>query len=242
MHRVNGLSTVHSVQVQRYMLRLAAPGRRTLSRIIMAAHHPTRRTQIFQDVFSRHERPQDPVLPPTPEVRARSYASIEAHESRSPSLISSLPAHSDNHTSQRQIPGEIEDRALKRTRPSTSEHEPKRVLQVHQGSPWTRHKRLGTLIQGSSVLSICAPKEPFLDMVMFKETESEPGSTETEVLKKLSHINIIALNHAFRKENKMFLGFEYYRHTLQELLHVHLPMQEVQIKVVARSVCKTPFT
>ena len=83
---------------------------------------------------------------------------------------------------------------------------------------------------------MCAPKEDFLDLIMFEELDKKAGTTKFDLLKNLSHSNIIKLKHAFINDNLVYLGLEYCRHTVQELIHVHIPLEEYHIRVLAKSV------
>ena len=59
---------------------------------------------------------------------------------------------------------------------------------------------------------MCAPKEDFLDVIIFEELKKKVGTAKFDLLKNLSHLNIIKLKHAFIHDNMVYMGLEYCRH------------------------------
>ena len=85
-------------------------------------------------------------------------------------------------------------------------------------------------------MEVCTSRANFRDLLMFKEVEEELGSKELRILEELSHPNVIRVRQVFAWQDRVFMGLEYFRFTLQELLQVHLDMVEDQIQVIAKSV------
>lgn len=213
----------------------------------MPQNQPPRYTQLLEGIYEPNPRPQAAILPPplpqatvlppplpisvTEETLSQARASEENtkidESPRSPGADLSRAKSGDDN----QVPGR-----LKRKSSSSVTSDCNQVQMVHKASPWIHGLKLGELTQGACCWSIRAPKEQFRDIVMFKEKEEEAGRKELDILTKIFHPNVVRIRHAYSYEGSIYLGFEYCRHTLHEMLHVHLKMQEAQIKVVARSV------
>ena len=195
----------------------------------------------WQEIFVRAPRPQEPSLPHVP-TKVRLAQQINAGEASSRTPLSiPLPTYKRKTSEDfsRENQAELLSRPTKRMRPlgeSTINHDRAPLVIMRMQSPWQTVKRLGVFKQGSTRWTICAPKEDFLDLIMFEELDKKAGITKFNLLKNLSHPNIIKLKHAFIHDNLVYLGLEYCRHTVQELIHVHIPLEEYHIRVLAKSV------
>ena len=95
--------------------------------------------------------------------------------------------------------------------------------------------RLGDLVQGNQPWTICVDKGTN-GIVMVKRLEAKKGKAKLATFQLLRHRNISQISQVFLDDNWMYLGYEYSRFTLEEILHVHIRLQERQIQVVAISV------
>ncbi|KAI9717984.1 MAG: hypothetical protein M1828_007020 [Chrysothrix sp. TS-e1954] len=196
-----------------------------------------RRTRDMQPIFQRMVRPQEPTLPGGVPTK-RNLDLLNTGTIDVPA-IPTLPAP---------VASPLRDRSIVPKRSSSADTELRKVklrrvdldfrnVTLVNSSPWQGGKRLGVLTQDSSQYTIWTPNKSYLDMLLFKASNDEvQAKVELETLSTLSHVNIVKLRSAYRWENQIYLGLEYCRYTLQELLHVHLPFEEVQIRLVAQTV------
>ena len=195
---------------------------------------PMRDSEYFRDVFERSQRPQEPSLPvlPTAARLAHTKARDAVSLRHSPPDDDRVAVHHGHRLSGGPTSGE--DTRQNRDSRVT----PRCQIVRRSGKPWQSPHvtRLGTLIQGSSKQEVCTSRENFGDLLMFKELEEELGSKELRTLEELSHPNIIRVRQVFALQDCIFLGLEYFRFPLQEVLQVHLDMVEDQIQVIAKSV------
>lgn len=110
------------------------------------------------------------------------------------------------------------------------------TVEISQSSPWTVLSPLGELSQGSLQFVLCMKRSNKADLIMMKRDSLMNIRGELEVLQSLSHPKIDNLISAFIHEDKIYLGFEYLRCTLEDLLHVHLPFEEPQLEIISSSV------
>ncbi|KAF2257506.1 hypothetical protein CC78DRAFT_588461 [Lojkania enalia] len=73
-------------------------------------------------------------------------------------------------------------------------------------------------------------------LIMVKKLDRVVGIKEEKVLEQINHKNIIHLNYVLEDADSLFLGFEYCRVTLREILHVHLRLEELHLQYIARSI------
>ena len=100
--------------------------------------------------------------------------------------------------------------------------------------PWKTLSLQGELLQGKSKWHLCIHDGL---MVMVKSMEIETGRRELEKIRKLSsHPHVATINQVFESETSMFFRFEYARYTLEEVLNVHLCLDESHIRIIASSV------
>ena len=107
-------------------------------------------------------------------------------------------------------------------------------------SPWKTLARQGNLVQGKYVWSICVYER---QLVLIKETPIQTGRDELEKVKKLSnHLHVSTIIQAFQTETSLFLQLEYSRYTLEEVLNVHICLEELHIRMIASSVSMFKYT
>jgi hypothetical protein len=100
--------------------------------------------------------------------------------------------------------------------------------------PWKTLFLQGELIQGRSKWYLCIHEGL---MAIVKEVEIESGRQELEKIKKISdHRHVSTIKQIFESENSLFFRFEYSRFTLEEVLNVHLCLEEIHIRVISSSV------
>jgi hypothetical protein len=73
------------------------------------------------------------------------------------------------------------------------------------------------------------------DCVMFKEVEKGVGERELEILKNISHTNILPIRESFICGNICYVGLKYVRWTLQEAVATSR-FNEPQIQFISKSV------
>lgn len=103
--------------------------------------------------------------------------------------------------------------------------------------PWSTRTLLGELKQGNQHWLVYEKQG---DLVMTKKVDPERGRRVTEKLQLLSHSNIANVKQIFIYDSLMHLEFDYTRFTLEEMLNVHLHLDEPHIRVISTSVrCHT---
>lgn len=103
--------------------------------------------------------------------------------------------------------------------------------QIEKVSGWTNYHKLGTLFQGSSEYIVTQDRR--MRLAMFRLAESQSAAS---LAQRLRHNNILAANQLVNDANKVYIGFDYARFTLEEVLNTHLPFNEAQFRTIARSV------
>lgn len=107
-------------------------------------------------------------------------------------------------------------------------------------SEWLDFLRLGNLVQGESEALICYERDRKSTMFMFKLVEKR-NSAGTEDAKfkqtlKLRHTNIVAARHVIESAVGTHVGFDYFRFTLEEVLGVHMLLEEAHLHTIATAV------
>lgn len=98
--------------------------------------------------------------------------------------------------------------------------------------------QLGRLVQGKEDLLICCSRNQN-DLYMLKDVGSKI-SKEMELAISLFHESIVSASFTIAAESGVYIGLKYARHTLEELLCVHIAMDEAQVRAIATSVsCST---
>jgi serine/threonine protein kinase len=93
---------------------------------------------------------------------------------------------------------------------------------------------MGDLVQGKNVGTMCLASNK---LVMVKKTTPEAGRREYDLTSSLStHPNVATLRQCFEMEDFWYMQYDYSRFTLEEVLNVHLRLEESHIQVIASSV------
>jgi serine/threonine protein kinase len=167
-------------------------------------------SRLIEDAFQRHPRPQ---VPTKAALVKQPLVPTKAALSQRPPVPTK---------------GALLQRAV--------EDDKRRTL-IHQdirGSPWKTLVRLGDLVQGKYVWSICIHER---QLVMVKEVAVEAGHRQLGMLKRLSdHPHVSAVKQAFETDDSLFFQLEYSRYTLEEVLNVHTRLEEPHIRVIASAV------
>ncbi|OAF62593.1 hypothetical protein VC83_00902 [Pseudogymnoascus destructans] len=94
--------------------------------------------------------------------------------------------------------------------------------------PWDTYSSLRTLDRGGIVTAACTRKAP-VQMVVIKELRSVLCTTE---LKWTFHHNLLAFLEMYQIEEKMLAVMEYTVATLQQVMAVPLPLEEIHISAL----------
>lgn len=181
----------------------------------------------IDDFYTRSLRPQAPNLP-SPTKTALTPAKVHSI----PTAAALLRRYGSKATDKHQV-------LVKSPRSHRVMHHELSSTQLSECSPWISNRRLGELIQADARLIVAT----FLGkLVMFKKLSKSAGEKARENQQRFSHPNIVTLKQAFLHEDAIYLGFEYYRFTAEEVLSVHLPLDEPMIRAIARSVGRTLFS
>jgi serine/threonine protein kinase len=68
---------------------------------------------------------------------------------------------------------------------------------------------------------------------MVKVLNKEEGASEHDILRQLSHTNIVKLLDAYLQNDLIYLELQYSRYTLEEILGVPLDLEEIDIQHIA---------
>ncbi|KAI9747378.1 MAG: cytochrome c1 [Chaenotheca gracillima] len=189
--------------------------------------------QNLEDFYKRHPRPQGFSPPSVPTKAALSQRSnLRAAPLTSLPPVSALRSKRDvSQTLKRDLTA-FRDCSGSDEKPANKSS----FVTVQERSPWLNVRRLGRLQQDHASHFVCSPNHDFLDMVMYRKVLQEQMVEELDVLRRLSHPNILKLRNAFLYQDAIYLETEYCRHTLLEILHVHIPIGEKQIEIIACSI------
>ena len=110
-------------------------------------------------------------------------------------------------------------------------HKAREVVQAQ----WVDYIQYGTLIQGQSEFIVCASRADKASLYMFKKSKCERHQKQAA----LTHSNLLEVKLLISTNIGVHLGYEYIRYTLEELLNVHIPIEEAHIQTIAKSV-RTP--
>lgn len=155
------------------------------------------------------------------------------------SLTSPLPAHLSSKAIVRRIsPERTQSHASSIiARPAYASEPDAASLNTQIGRPWERFTRLGAIVQGPSELTICVEKGNLQRMMMVKTPRRrEDGLKEAGQLRKFSHPNIVQILEVFSHGDEVYIGLEYCRFTLEEIVNVHIRLEEPQLRLIAHSV------
>lgn len=101
--------------------------------------------------------------------------------------------------------------------------------------PWKTLLLQGELIQGRTRWHLCIHEGI---MALLKSADIDSGKRELEKIKMLSsHPHVATVNQVFESEGLMYFRFDYSRYTLEEILNVHMRLDESHLRIIASSVC-----
>ena len=202
----------------------------------------------LEGAFKRHSRAQIATVPPAAQSRAEVHQRPVAPSSPSPVL------RSDGVVRRSRV---LDVQALPSWLPSSQvAKEPKKISLGQKSLPvlegvtvpripqaslitlqWLDLIQLGKLTQGAHGWLICSTRVE-KKMYMLREAgEHVAASVTAKTLASLKHPNIIAAAFMVTSSDvRSFVGFPYIRFTLEELLYVHMKMDESQIQAIAISV------
>jgi hypothetical protein len=102
---------------------------------------------------------------------------------------------------------------------------------VMRQDPWKTLHFQGDLVQGKDIWSLCIATG---QLVMVRRLLPKTGK---EVMDKLSpisnHPNVATVKQCFEMKDLWYLQYEYSRFTLEEVLNVHLHLEESHIRIIA---------
>ncbi|KAF1347676.1 hypothetical protein BDV97DRAFT_415663 [Delphinella strobiligena] len=101
-------------------------------------------------------------------------------------------------------------------------------------SPWDDYMRLGELVQGKQRHVVGIPRIGDQTLHMFKKVLA--ANRKRVDLLAIEHPNIATIRQIFAEEHAIYLHMEYTRHTLEEMIYVHLPLKEAHIRIIAQSI------
>ncbi|KAJ9624533.1 stress-activated protein kinase signaling cascade [Taxawa tesnikishii (nom. ined.)] len=110
------------------------------------------------------------------------------------------------------------------------------TVTVEACTPWKDFTQLGILTQGAERSFVCMPKAGPPVMYMFKRLDRSVGRSLLQDLQDFKHHNIVEIRFAFADDADIYIGMDYLRCTLEEVIHVHLPLTEMHIRLLAKSI------
>lgn len=98
-------------------------------------------------------------------------------------------------------------------------------------STWLDYVNLGTLVQGGREMLICCSRH---NQQLFMLKDVGQGLADRMVTTAaLEHRHIALASFSIDSESTSYIAFPYVRHTLEELLHIHVTMDENHIRAIA---------
>lgn len=98
-------------------------------------------------------------------------------------------------------------------------------------STWLDYVNLGTLVQGGREMLICCSRN---NQQLFMLKDVGQGLADRMVTTAaLEHRHIALASFSIDSESTSYIAFPYIRHTLEELLHIHVTMDENHIRAIA---------
>ncbi|WPH01225.1 Hypothetical protein R9X50_00406100 [Acrodontium crateriforme] len=163
-------------------------------------------SSTLEKALKRHSRPQFPTVPPRALQLPRS------------SLIQSSPSW---------IPPVPRPPAKARLASAV------RSRRIARHVDWEDFTRLGALTQAQCSQLICQPKHGSPSLFMFKKLHTD---TAFKHIFDMQHPCIVMAHHLIRSPDVQYVGFEYYRFTLEEVISIHLSMQEAHLYPIAKAI------
>ena len=149
--------------------------------------------------------------------------------------VSSLRSRASTTVSETRRPARHDSIGVGAVTTHEEDSKPQPSVAVRDGEPWGVFKPLGSLVIAGSHVTLCHDLDGGLLMV--KECKHGPGREERDLLRRLhAHRNVMQLLICFETEQKTFLGYEFFRVTLLEIVHVSLPLREQHLQIIASEV------
>ncbi|KAH7033985.1 hypothetical protein B0J12DRAFT_732031 [Macrophomina phaseolina] len=180
----------------------------------------------IHEAFSRRPRPQAPSVPTHSSLLRQSL------QTDTQTTITSPPPA---HVSEKRSKGGSIEIIRKKTDITSTLHRDAYDDAIKGQDPWAYLTRLGTLTQRDLQLTVCISRSKPQNMRMVKAADDVKGSKEARMINTLRHPNIIRLFEAFRHESQVYLTLEYAPITLEEVVSVHLRLDESHMKLIACS-------
>ena len=98
---------------------------------------------------------------------------------------------------------------------------------------WCRYRKLGMLLQGNGRYIVAQDDNR---LFMFREAPEEGMVTTAQ---RLNHPNVLTMQRMVKTGEKTYLGYQYTRFTLEEILTTHVPLDAHQVRLIAKSVSRT---
>ncbi|KAE9986986.1 hypothetical protein EG328_004118 [Venturia inaequalis] len=117
---------------------------------------------------------------------------------------------------------------------STLEIEASQNVLLHQEKPWLHLRRIGELVQGRDRWLLCETRTGAISML--KQMSEDRGRAEFALLSTLHHPSILHVDDSFCYNSQFYLGYEYCRFTLEEVLCVPIKLGEDHIRYIAISI------
>jgi hypothetical protein len=191
--------------------------------------------------FKRHSRAQGIAL--IDAARSRPSASL-AINSPPPALSREGTLRRSRVLNARQTPSWVQSRGAKGESPrgGTPDIAPKQAERppppprqvdtiVLPKSNWVEHVKLGTLVQGGRESLVCCSRKD-QRLFMLKDIGRERDS-HVDTIATLQHRHVALASFHIDTESTSYIAFQYTRHTLEELLHIHVTMDECHIRAIA---------
>lgn len=112
---------------------------------------------------------------------------------------------------------------------------------VHRESPWCHFNRLGIIVQREHRLIICTSRSSNSTMYMLKQLSCQASTDLIENLHSLDHPSIMRVQSLFVHEEQAHIATEYARYTLEELIGVHVSLEEPHVRYIAKQVSLMPL-
>jgi hypothetical protein len=111
------------------------------------------------------------------------------------------------------------------------------TVEVKNQSPFEGKQLFSELMQPSSVFIVRQSSHSDRELEMLKKmNESASGLNEFNLLKSLDHPNIVKIHNSYIYDNIFYLGLEYSRYTLEEVLAVPIPLRQEHLEIIISSV------
>ncbi|KAF2278974.1 uncharacterized protein EI97DRAFT_393825 [Westerdykella ornata] len=109
-------------------------------------------------------------------------------------------------------------------------------LPLQQCNPWTTLAKLGELVQAGKSYTVGLQCNR---VIMVRQTKKEVGEALLEKTKLLQHRNLHSIEAIFQEQGSIFFQLEHLRFTLEEILNVHISLEEHQIRNLEECVWQT---